>query len=171
MTKEIAPLQLLMVGFEGPKFEGRIAKELDKLRGSNLVRIVDGVVIYKNSKGEVEVQEKSDLSFEEAGQYGAVIGALLGVGSGSAAIVQTSAEDMAASFERRYEFGLDKEDLADITENMENDTAGLVLLLEHLWAQPLRDALRDAGGVLLAQDFLSPELLISIGQLQYESKP
>jgi hypothetical protein len=34
---------------------------------------------------------------------------------------------------------------------------------EHTWAIPLRDALRASGGIMVAQDFLSPEALIGLG--------
>jgi len=51
-----------------------------------------------------------------------------------------------------------------LTENIPAGDAMLILLIEHVWAIPFRNAVRDAGGVLLAQDFLSPELLISVGE-------
>jgi uncharacterized membrane protein len=159
----IAPLQLLVVAFDEPDFSGKIAEELNKVRDAKLIRIVDGLVVHKDKTGHIQTVEKSDLSFEEVGEYGAVLGALLGLGSGDENIVKDVSSSMQATFEERYEFGLDKEDVANIADELQEDSAALFLLIEHVWATPLRDAMRQANGVLLAQDFLSPELLIGIG--------
>ena len=37
-------------------------------------------------------------------------------------------------------------------------------MFEHTWAIPLRDAIRRAGGVPLAQGFITPEALLMVGQ-------
>jgi hypothetical protein len=42
-------------------------------------------------------------------------------------------------------------------------SSALVLAIEHLWAVPLRDAVRDAGGVVLAHRTFTPEDLIALG--------
>jgi hypothetical protein len=36
-------------------------------------------------------------------------------------------------------------------------SSALVLAIEHLWAIPLRDAVRDAGGIVLGHRSLTPE--------------
>ena len=166
---QIGPLQLLVVGFEGPDFTGKIADELDKARKGNLIRVVDSLGVYKEKSGELQVRQKSDLSFEEIGAYGAVLGALLGIGSGDENVAKASAAMVKQNFEERYEFGLDKEDIEDIANELPKDSAALFLLIEHLWAIPIRDAMREAGGMLVSQDFLSPELLVGIGQQAYAS--
>ena len=38
-----------------------------------------------------------------------------------------------------------------------------MLAIEHLWAVPLRDAVRDAGGLVLGHRSLTPEELIAFG--------
>jgi uncharacterized membrane protein len=167
-TKEvhIAPLQLLVVEFDKPDFTGKVADELDKARDSGLIRVVDGAIIYKDKDGAVTTRQKSDLSFEEIGTYGAVLGALLGVGAsdGDEDIARASAGAMRESFEERYQYGLDLEDVTEMVEGLPKNSVTMFLLLEHLWATPLRDALRESGGMLVSQDFLSPELLVSIGR-------
>jgi uncharacterized membrane protein len=166
---KIAPLQLIAVAFHEPDFKGQIAKELDTLRANKTLRIVDGLVVSKDNKGKITVIEGSDLTLKEAGIYGGVIGGLLGLGTGDEAVAEASAGMMAQSFEDRYQYGLDKEDVADLAAEIPKDTTTMLLLVEHLWAAPLRDAMRDAGGTLLAQDFLSPELLMGIGQKAYSA--
>ena len=38
-----------------------------------------------------------------------------------------------------------------------------ILLIEHLWAVPLRDAIVDAGGIALADQWIHPEDLVAVG--------
>jgi hypothetical protein len=64
-----------------------------------------------------------------------------------------------------YEYGVDLEGLAGIADDLPSGGAGMLIVIEHTWAIPLRDALRDSGGIMIAQDFLSPEALITIGAL------
>lgn len=162
--KDIGPLQLLAVAFSQPDFQGKIQDELNKLRESKLIRIVDGVAVQKDETGKLMVMQASDLTSEENKRYGAVIGGLIGIGSGDAKIAQQTSDYVAEHFNERYDYGLDTEDLKELESQMETGDAAIILLIEHVWAQPLRNAMRGAGGMLLAQDFLSPELLIGVGQ-------
>jgi len=160
----IGPLQVLAVDFSEPTFSGKIRDELQKLRDQEFIRIVDGIAVQKDGAGDVVVLEESDLSSEENEQYGAIIGGLIGLGSGDTAVAEQTSQYVAESFNERYEYGLDKEDLEDLTDSIPTGDAVLVLLIEHVWAIPFRNSVRDAGGMLLAQDFLSPELLVSVGE-------
>lgn len=162
--KDIGPLQLLAVAFSQPDFQGKIQDELNKLRESKLIRIVDGLAVQKTESGKLIVLQASDLTSEENKRYGAVIGGLIGIGTGDAEVAQKTSDYVAEQFNKRYDYGLDAEDLRELADQMEVGDAAMILLIEHVWAQPLRNAMRDAGGMLLAQDFLSPELLIGVGQ-------
>jgi uncharacterized membrane protein len=162
--KNIGPLQLLAVAFDQPDFKGKIRAELQKLRDSKLIRIVDGLAIQKDKTGKMTVVEESDLTADENRVYGAVIGGLIGIGSGDAKVAQAVSDEVAERFHERYEYGLDKEDVADMTEHIPAGDAAIILLVEHRWAIPLRNAMREAGGLLMSQDFLSPELLIGFGR-------
>ena len=46
---------------------------------------------------------------------------------------------------------------------LETDLGLAVLLIEHVWAREFKRAVRDAGGVPLAEGFLTPELLAAVG--------
>lgn len=162
--KSIGPLQLLAVAFHKPDFAGKIRDELQKLRDQKLVRVVDGLVIQKNDAGEIAAIEESDITQDESKEYGAMIGGWIGLGAGNATTSMETSKHMAEKFNERYQFGLDKEDLKDMAADLPNGDAALILLIEHKWLTPLRNAMREDGGTLLAQDFLSPELLMSVGQ-------
>jgi hypothetical protein len=44
----------------------------------------------------------------------------------------------------------------DVLEDIPNDSAAALVLLEHHWAVPLRDAIARAGGFRLSDGFISP---------------
>jgi len=49
-----------------------------------------------------------------------------------------------------------------------NNSAAALILLEHHWAVPLRDAIARAGGFRISDGFISPLDLVEIGLLSAE---
>src|SRR5881397_4152777 len=76
----IGPVQLLVLGFSRPDFHGEIIAELERLRESDTVRVIDALAVYKDAEGEVEVEHLSNLTQDEAVELGSKIGALIGLG-------------------------------------------------------------------------------------------
>ena len=76
----IGPVQLIVLGFSHPKFHGEIIAELERLRESDTVRVIDSLAVYKDVDGEIEIEHLSNLSTEEAIELGSKIGALIGLG-------------------------------------------------------------------------------------------
>ena len=52
---------------------------------------------------------------------------------------------------------------AELLAALPDGSSALVLAIEHLWAIPLRDAVRDAGGVVIGHRSLTPEQLVAFG--------
>jgi len=50
-----------------------------------------------------------------------------------------------------------------VLEDIPNDSAAALILLEHHWAVPLRDAIARAGGFRVSDGFISPLDLVGIG--------
>jgi uncharacterized membrane protein len=164
----IGPVQLIVLGFDHPDFHGEIIEELEKLRESDTVRVIDSLAVYKDENGELEVEHLSNLTEREAIELGSKIGALVGLGiageEGIEAAAAAGAEDAAAE-------GIDVFGEAgewDVLEDIPNDSAAALVLLEHHWAVPLRDAIARAGGFRLADGFISPLDLIQIGLMSAE---
>ena len=78
--EEFGPVQIMVVGFEEPNFTGEILSELRRLKEAELVRVVDLIVVAKDTAGEIASVEVSDLSDEERMRFGAIAGALVGLG-------------------------------------------------------------------------------------------
>ena len=76
----IGPVQLIVLGFNHPEFHGEIIAELERLRESDTVRVIDALAVYKDADGEVEVEHLSNLSTDEAVELGSKVGALIGLG-------------------------------------------------------------------------------------------
>jgi len=163
----IGPVQLIVLGFSHPDFHGEVIAELERLRESDTVRVIDALAVYKDADGEVEVEHLSNLSTDEAVEFGSKIGALIGLGiEGEEGMVAGAAAGAEATAEGAQMFS--DEDAWDILEDIPNDSAAALLLLEHHWAVPLRDAVMRAGGFRLGDGFISPLDLVEIGLLEAE---
>ena len=161
----IGPVQLLVVGFEGGEFEGEILAELDRLRENDIVRLIDLAFVRKDADGRVERVQRSDLSPEEAEQFGAIVGALIGFGAAGEEGAELGAIEGAAALEDGHVFD---EEVWYVDDAIPNGTAAAVALLEHRWAIPLREGIRNAGGFHLADAWIHPADLVAIGVVAAE---
>jgi uncharacterized membrane protein len=159
----LGPLQLIVIGFESPEPDGSVVAELNAVRQQGFVRLVDALGVYKDEEGSVWSAEVSDLDEDEAILAGAAIGALMGLGAAGAEGARVGALAGAERAAEVYEFGLDAEDILSIADRIPVGGAALLMLVEHRWLIPLRDAIRGQGGIVFAQEFLSPETLTAIG--------
>jgi uncharacterized membrane protein len=158
----IGPVQLIVLGFPDPDFHGEVIEELERLRQSDTIRVIDALAVYKDAAGEIEAMHLSNLSQDEAIELGSVVGALIGLGfdgeEGAEAGAQAGAEAAADGI------SVFPEDQAwDVLEDIPNGSAAAVLLLEHHWAVGLRDAVARAGGFRVSDGFISPLDLIGVG--------
>ena len=160
----IGPVQLIVLGFSHPDFHGEIIQELERLREHDMVRVIDSLVVYKDADGELEVEHLSNLTRDEAIELGSKIGALIGLGiegeEGAEAGAIAGAEEVEA------EGGVHvftEEQGWDVLEDIPNDSAAALILLEHHWAVPLRDAIFRAGGFRISDGVISPLDLVAIG--------
>ena len=117
----IGPIEYIIVGFPGNKFNGQIAPELAKLIDNDLVRILDLIIVTKDESGEVGVFEFDQL--DELAPFADLNGDVGGI------LGQEDIDYAAASLQPGSTLGL--------------------LVWEDLWAAPFAAAVRDSGGVLL----------------------
>jgi uncharacterized membrane protein len=163
----IGPVQLIVLGFQHPNFHGEIIQELERLRASDTVRVIDALAVYKDAAGEIEVEHLSNLTQEEAVELGSKVGALVGLGiEGEAGFEAGAAAGAEAATDGVNVFS--EEEAWDVVEDIPNDSAAALVLLEHHWAVPLRDAIARAGGFRISDGFISPLDLVEIGLMSAE---
>lgn len=155
------PIQMLVVSFEGNQFRGEILPELKRLREHDIVRLVDLLVVAKAEDGTINSLQESDLSPEEAKEFGSIAGALIGLGA--AGEVGAEAGAAAGAEAMSHGVGFDEEAVWDVADSIPNGSAAAIALLEHRWAIPLRDAIIRANGRALADTWVHPADLVAVG--------
>ncbi len=129
----LGPLEYVVIGFEANRFNGEIARELEKVVDKEIVRIVDVVFITKDIDGEatiIEVDNRDDPRFARFAPF---------------------LDDMRGLFTA--------DDLTQIAMDLPDNTSALAVLFEHRWAEGLKGAISAAGGFLISRTTVTPELL------------
>ena len=155
------PVQMLIVGFNEPKFRGEALAELQRLKEADIVRLVDLLVVRKDDDGNVTTVQTSDLTQEESKELGAIVGALIGLGTGDEDMVEAGALAGAAAGEDGHL--IDSEDVWYVADMIPDGATVAIGLIEHRWAIGLRDAIARAGGFVLADEWIHPKDLIAVG--------
>lgn len=125
------PIDYIVVGFEGNKFDGSILKAIGDAIDKGIIALVALEVVVKDKDGKVVqagVNEAGDQYWQE--------------------------------FSSKYKTDPSLVDSADVTEVadlLQNNTSAGLLVIEQLWAKPLKEALIKANGVLVAEGRIHPD--------------
>ena len=142
----LGPIDYIAVSFAGNHFDGSIVDELGKAVENGTIRVIDLVFIVKDKDGAVAAGEFEDQSDDIKNAL-----AKLGVGNDMPLFAESDIEKIAA--------------------DMEPDTAAGVLVIEHLWAKGLKQALIDAEGTLIAEGRIHPDnVAAALEELENEGK-
>jgi uncharacterized membrane protein len=168
----IGPVQLIVLGFDHPEFHGEIIEALEQLKKDDTVKVIDSLAVYKDAEGNLEAEHLSNLTTDEAIEMGSAIGALIGLGFAGEEGAEAGAElGAAAGAEGNISLmsgAVSEGEGWDVLEDIPPDSAAALILLEHHWAVPLRDAVMRAGGFRISDAFISPLDLVAIGMVQAE---
>ena len=125
------PIDYIIVGFEGNKFDGSILAALAEAIDNGVIALIDLAVVAKDANGAI-----TKLNVAEVG------------------------DSYAVDFVQKYhttDADVTDEDIDEIAELLDNNSAAGMLVIEQLWAKPLKKALIDANGVLLAEGRIHPD--------------
>jgi hypothetical protein len=125
------PIDYIVVGFDGNRFDGSILEQLHLAEESGTIRTLAIGLIAKDSSGNVLSIEASDLGDE-------VVSALAAVKSVDNSLITD-------------------EDVEEVGEILENNTSAGLLIIEHIWAKGLKKAIIDAGGFLVLDGRIHPD--------------
>ena len=134
----LGPLEYIVIGFDQQRFDGSIAREIQKVVERGIIRLVDVVYIGRDQEGNstiVELDNKDDPRFEA---FAPLLTDRMGL--------------------------FTHEDLDEIVETLPLGTAALALLFEHRWAEEVRAAIGEAGGFLVTRVVIPPEVLAEVNE-------
>ncbi len=155
----VGPIQIVLLGFETTeRFRGGIARELADLRGRGMIRVLDARLFHRAPDGKLTEVDLNPVLADPPAEPDRAIAHLIGAnGHGGNGGTRSPGEALS----RTAGFAL--EDLRRLTEEIgPGDHAG-VLLIEHVWAARFSEAVRAAGGRLLGQGYLTPEVVMIVG--------
>jgi uncharacterized membrane protein len=152
MAQNIGPVQLLAIGFDqDARFEGRIMNELANLERHETIRILDLLFVGKDA----ETGDLLALDYQGE-ELGAIVGALLGFD------FEGEQPSHEVSEIEGHAFGLSHREIQGIAASLKPGSSAGFLLIEHVWARDLKQAIRETGGFPLGEGFLIPETLAEV---------
>lgn len=121
----MGPVEVLVIGFPGSQFNGEIIPALEDLVEREIVQIIDAVLIRRSDDGALTV-----IELEEEG----------------------ASPEVAALSQLIHEVQdlISDEDVEDLAAGLEPGSAAAMIVLEHTWVGPLRDAIAGSGGIVLS---------------------
>jgi uncharacterized membrane protein len=129
----IGPVEYVVIGFPGNRFKGEIVPEVAELVDNGVVRIIDVAFIKKDAEGNVTMFEYDALDDVLAFGFADVDGEAGGV--------------------------LNDEDLELAAETLEPDSSAALIVWEHRWAARVAQAIRAAGGRIIAGERIPDEIV------------
>ncbi len=132
------------------------------------MRILDLMLVRKDSEGAIAHMVASDLNWEEAAEFGETMGMLAGFARDGLPGIERGA--MAGMAEMMDGHLFDEEDAFRLEQLLPNETTAAVVLIEHLWAQPLLAAVSRANGFEIFNDWVEPTQIMAAGG-KFTTKP
>src|SRR5262245_43853312 len=127
----MGPIDYIIVGFKGNKFDGSILKAVGDAVDKGVINLIALTAVVKDAAGKVTGMDVADSGDEFAIKFVSE--------HGTSNIMPT-----------------DRADIDEVGEMLENDTAAGLLIVEQVWARPLKQAILDANGTLIAEGRIHP---------------
>lgn len=125
------PIDYIIVGFEGDKFDGSILREVGAAIDKGIISLVALSLVRKDTEGVITTLD-----------------------------ISTVQDDYLVEFTQKYpvsNVAIDNDDIDEVADLLENNTSAGLLAVEHVWAIPLKQAILKAGGVLIADGRIHPD--------------
>ncbi len=122
----LGPVEVLVFSFPGSQFNGAIIPELERLTSNGTITVIDGVFVTRDDAGDIAFVE-----FEELGE-------------------NHDAARLAGVLDQ-IESLISDEDIEELAADLAPGDSEAILVFEHTWAKPFRDAILDSGGVLTGE--------------------
>lgn len=158
------PFQLIVIGFDRAALPPDVVSQIQRLRDDGVVRLVDGVFVAKNENGDLSEIRSSDIGEDAAALLGTLAGALFGSGAASAAEAKGGlGRELGMFAAEGGDLGLGREEIDVIADLIPRNSIAAFLLIEHVWAIGVKEAVSNGNGVVIAHGWLSPATLHRMG--------
>jgi len=128
------PIDFIALEFPGNQFRGDILHELIDLVEKEIICIIDLVVVRKDADGTVDVLEVQQLD------------------SNALALLDPLNAEVSGI--------LTEADIEDLANQLENDTAAGLMLIENLWAIKTMEAMEKANARLVMYDRIPHQVIV-----------
>lgn len=125
------PIDYIIVGFTGNKFDGSVLRTLEEAIEKGVIALVALSFVQKDGAGNVTTIDVAEMG-----------------------------DEYMVEFTEKYKTDnsvVTSEDIEEVSDLLEENTAAGLLVIEQLWAKPLKKALIDVGGFLLAEGRIHPD--------------
>jgi hypothetical protein len=127
------PVDVVVLAFGEPRFDGSILAELERQAATGTIRVLDAMVLFKEENGRCWRLDLEDLPDEEKEALG---------------FIETDTRGL-----------FDSDDADTLYEGMVPGSAIIALAIEHAWAVALVNAIVD-GGAEVALNFRVPAPIV-----------
>lgn len=132
-TMKLGPTSVLAIEFTGGNYKGEILAALVDLVRAGTVRVIDAVAVKKDAAGKITAQEINQLAAKDLHIFDPLQAEITGL--------------------------LSNQDINDIGAMLANNSAAGLLVLEHIWANQLGQAIVNAKGKVVLNRLLMPEVV------------
>jgi len=139
---EIGPVDYAVIAFPGNQFKGEIVPALSDLVDAGTIRIIDAVFVSKDANGEVFTLEVADLAPD----------------------MQEALDALNIEVQGLFS----DEELEAAGQELELNSSAALLVWENVWARDIAQAVRDAGGALLAFERVPHDIVQSAREWAFE---
>ena len=140
--EEIGPVDYAIIGFPGNRFRGEIAPAIGDLVDAGTIRIIDIAFVGKDEDGNALAMELIELDPD----------------------VQSALEKLGVEVSGLFS----EDDLMGVAEGLEPNSSAALLIWENVWARKVAQAMRDAGGELLAFERIPHDVVQEARELVLE---
>ena len=129
-------IDFIAVEIKGSELSPEIATHLVELVEQGIVRIIDLVIVFKDSDGEVSALEIEQIDASTLTIFEPLQGEITGM--------------------------VTMQDIELVGQTLENDSRAAIIMFENLWAVKLKEAILNEGGRLLMHERIPHEDVLEL---------
>ncbi len=128
------PIDFIAFEFKGNQFKGEIIPALLELVNNGIIRVIDLVIVQKDTTGKVTMREMQQMEPAAVAIFDPLKAQITGM--------------------------IQIEDIQLIGDQVDNNTTAAIMLFENLWAIKFKEAVLNANGRVVMQERIPNEVVL-----------